>query len=382
MKVPEISSAQVADVVDGVRDDDGRALDAWARALWSVLLEPGDGAAGELIRAYGPVEALRVAAVSDSAAVVEARARWEPRWRPGAAESALDGARRAGARLVIPGDPAWPDRLDDLGPHAPVALWVRGSVDDARVVPAVAIVGARAATAYGEGVAADLSAELAAEGVVVVSGAAYGIDGTAHRAALGAGGRTVAVLAGGVDRAYPRGHESLLDRIAVSGAVWSETPCGSAPTKWRFLARNRLIAGLADAVVVVEAGWRSGSLNTAAHAATLGRSLGAVPGPITSAASAGCHRILREYGATCVTSAGDVREMLGLDAGGADVDGPRTDETTRVIDALSDRVAYSTEQVARRCGLAVDDVRAVLGLGELDGRVRRSDGAWLRVRRR
>ena len=234
---------------------------------------------------------------------------------------------------------------------------------------------------------ADLAAELGASGVTVVSGAAYGIDGAAHRAALSAGARTVAFLAGGVDRAYPRGHEGLLDRIASTGAVWSETPCGSSPTKWRFLSRNRLIAAMADVVVVVEAGWRSGSLNTAAHAATLGRELGAVPGPITSAASAGCHRILREYGGVCVTSAKDVLEMIGCAPDAEDPavhlrDQARTDDTTRVLDALSPRAARDADEIARRSGLSPAQVQTHLGLAALEGRaVRDDDDGWRAVRR-
>ena len=144
------------------------------------------------------------------------------------------------------------------------------------------------------------SAGLVDRGFTIVSGAAYGIDGMAHRAALASGGTTVAFLAGGVDRFYPLGHEALLGRIAEQGAVVAELPCGSAPTKWRFLQRNRLIAAATEATIVLEAGMRSGSLNTAGHAAALGRPLGAVPGPVTSPASAGCHRLLREYDAVCV----------------------------------------------------------------------------------
>ena len=241
----------------------------------------------------------------------------------------------------------------------------------------VALVGARAATAYGEHVSMELAAELSAEGVTVVSGAAYGIDGAAHRAALGAGGATVALMAGGVDRPYPAGHMQLLDRIARSGAVVSEVPCGTTATKWRFLSRNRLIAALSDATVVVEAGWRSGSINTAHHAAALGRPLGAVPGPTTSAASAGCHRLLREADAVCITSARDVRELMGLADDGAlfSAEG-YTDDSVRVLDALSSRVARSVIDIARRSGLAVEDVAAVLGVLELDGRAVRHAEGW------
>lgn len=381
--LPDLSDGAAAAMLAGVRGGD-RAGDALARAIWSVVTEPGDGAAGEVIAALGPVEALRVAATPADDAIAEARARWLPRLRPDAVESAIDGARRAGARLMIPGDAEWPSPLDDLGIHAPVALWARSSSAGTAKAPTVAIVGARAATAYGEGVAADLAAELAADGIVVVSGAAYGIDGAAHRAALSVGGRTIAFLAGGVDRAYPRGHDGLLARIAGSGAVWSETPCGTAPTKWRFLTRNRLIAALADVVVVVEAGWRSGSLNTAAHAASLGRALGAVPGPVTSAASVGCHRILREYSGVCITSAADVRELLGM--GGADaagVDRSRTDDATRVLDALSPRVPRTAGEVARRSGMSEREAEVLLGFAELEGVVERDDeGTWRRGRGR
>ena len=132
----------------------------------------------------------------------------------------------------------------------------------------------------------------------------------AHRSALAVGGTTMAFLAGGVDRFYPSGHDALLGRIIETGLVLAEAPCGYAPTKWRFLLRNRLIAASAQATVVMEAGWRSGSLNTANHAATLGRPLGVVPGPVTSASSAGCHRLLREYDAVCVTTASEMMELL------------------------------------------------------------------------
>ena len=368
--------------LQGLRSTDGAADEAYARAVWSVLVEPGDGAAGELIAAHGAAGALHVATSAQDEEVRVARARWLPRLRPEAIDAVLDAARRASASLIVPGDDQWPERLDDLGVHAPVALWRRGGGGTSDR-PTVALVGARASTAYGEGVAADLAADLSASGAVIVSGAAYGIDGAAHRAALSTGGMTVAFLAGGVDRAYPRGHESLLARIASTGAVWSETPCGAAPTKWRFLARNRLIAAMADAVVVVEAGWRSGSLNTAAHAASLGRALGAVPGPVTSAASAGCHRILRDYGGVCVTSAADVLEMLGRGAREPERLTDRTDDTTRVCDALSPRSARSTAEVARRSGLSVAETEAVLGFAELEGRARRDDdGLWMAMHSR
>lgn len=359
-------------------------IDTYARLCWSVLSEPGDGSAGDLISRFGAAGALQIALSDADDEWAAARARWKPREDAGAVGRSLDAGRRSGATLLVPSDSRWPGRLDDLGAHAPHVLWLRGDPAPLRDAPTVAIVGARAATPYGEAVAAELAAELAASGVVVVSGAAYGIDGAAHRAALSADGRTVAFLAGGVDRAYPRGHEGLLSSIATTGAVVSETPCGAAPTKWRFLSRNRLIAGLADVVVVVEAGHRSGSLNTAAHGAQLGRALGAVPGPVTSAASAGSHRVLREFDGVCITSAADVRELLGHHAlvGESAKNDARTDESTRLFDALSSRTGRETDEVARRAGFSSTEAQALLGLAELEGRAARDgEGRWRAVRR-
>lgn len=363
---------------------DADPIEVAARAAWSVLVEPGDGVAGALIAACGPAEALRLA-LSDTAllpvqgdprAMAEARRRWLPRARPAAIVDALHGCRDVGGRMLLPGDPEWPSAVDDLGAYAPVVLWTRGDPAVLADAVAVAIVGARAATAYGESVAAEIAGDLAASGAVVVSGGAYGIDGAAHRAALGAGGTTVAFLAGGVDRAYPIGHQQLFDRIRTGGAVISEVPCGGAPTKWRFLQRNRLIAAAGHATVVVEAGWRSGSLNTAGHAASLGRPLGAVPGPVTSAASAGCHRLLREYDAVCVTNAAEVRELWGEVPDDAASVVPPDPDRGRLLDALSGRVAVDAAELARRSGLSLDRVRALLGTLSLDGTVEQTERGW------
>lgn len=368
--------------------------DAVARAAWSVVAEPGDAVAGALIGALGAADALALAlgevpagslatALGDDVgasrrALAEARARWRPRATPRAVSDALRGAHDVGAALLLPGDDHWPARVDDLGVHAPSALWVRGRTDLLVTGPRASIVGARASSGYGEHVAAEIAGDLAASGTVIVSGGAYGIDGAAHRAALGVEGATIAFLAGGVDRAYPAGHQQLLRRIADEGAVISEPPCGAAPTRWRFLARNRLIAALGDATVVIEAGWRSGSLNTAGHAAALGRPLGAVPGPVTSASSAGCHRLLREYDAICVTSAEEVRELWGA-AGPASGDHGSTDpERMRLLDAMGTRAGMSETELARRSGLSAERVRALLGLLELEGEVSRDSAGWRR----
>ncbi|WP_313355687.1 DNA-processing protein DprA [Microbacterium sp.] len=359
-----------------------------ARVAWSVLVEPGDGVAGALLQSLGAVEALRIVfgesslmppGVAAPRAFAEATARWRPRASTRAVRDALVSAHSVGARLLLPGDELWPDGLDDLDVHQPVLLWARGDADVLGAQTAAAIVGARAATGYGENVAAELAGDLATGGTLVVSGGAYGIDGAAHRAALGVGGSTAAFLAGGVDRAYPIGHQQLFDRIRQAGVVLSEVPCGTAPTKWRFLARNRLIAASSLATVVVEAGWRSGTLNTAGHASSLARPLGAVPGPITSAASAGCHRLLREYDAVCVTSAQEVRELWGETAATAAPSAAPEHDRTRLFDAMSTRSARETADIARRSGLSIERVRSLLGLVALDGLVAQRDDGWVRL---
>ena len=313
---------------DGVGADADAAL--FARVVWARLVEPGDAIAGSLVSALGAVGALglllsgaaasqaRDAAIAEGGvelereAVAQAFARWQLRLDRAASLGDLDRAIAAGIRLVAPGSAHWPSALDDLGAHAPLLLWVRGEVT-ALSAFSVAVVGARACTGYGAGVTAELTEALCSAGAVIVSGAAYGIDAVAHRTALALGSPTIAVLAGGADRVYPSSHGPLLASITEAGAVCSEMVPGAAPTRWRFLQRNRTIAALASATLVTEAGVRSGSLNTAGHAAALGRPLGAVPGPVTSSASAGCHRLIRDYDAALVTSGADAREFAGLD---------------------------------------------------------------------
>ena len=286
-----------------------------ARATWSIITEPGDGHAGALIQQLGHIAALDAlkGKLADLDAIApglsEQAQRWMPRLRPAAIATALRTADQHGIRMV---DPATVPGLSDLGPHAPHALWVRGDIAALGAERRLAIAGARAATSYGESVSADITGDVVAADVTVHSGGAYGIDGSAHRAALMSGGATIAWLAGGVDRMYPIGHTQLADRIAstAGSALVSEVAPGSSPTRWRFLSRNRLLAAATQATVIVEAGWRSGSLNTAGHAASLGRPLGAVPGSVASATSAGCHRLLREYNARAITTGAEALELI------------------------------------------------------------------------
>ena len=248
----------------------------------------------------------------------------------------LEQAAARGIRFVIPSDDEWPHQLDDLAHSPPVqtmggpplGLWVRGPLRLNEIGGAVSVVGSRAATTYGETVAREIGAGLARAGRCVVSGAAFGIDQAAHRGALALDGASVAVLACGVDRAYPAAHRDLLEHLAAVGAVVSELPPGCAPLRMRFLARNRIIAALTRGTVLVEAAIRSGALNTASWATSLSRPLMGVPGPVTSAQSQGVHLRVTEGAAVLVTGPGDVLEVVG-DAGQHLQEPPRAAEHPR-----------------------------------------------------
>ncbi|HVV23436.1 MAG TPA: DNA-processing protein DprA [Pseudonocardiaceae bacterium] len=367
-----------------------------ARAYLLRVAEPPAPNLSRFVTEHGAVQAADL--IRSGAApprILEETAARRATWRP---EQDLERATAAGARLLVPEDPQWPawpfvplDVAQARGvPWAgpPLALWVRGTASLAGLTDrAVAVVGARAATPYGEAVATELAYELALAGTTIVSGAAYGIDGAAHRGALLARGPTVAVLACGVDKYYPTGHTRLLDQVAEQGLVISEYPPGTEPAKHRFLVRNRLIAALAAGVVVVEAGRRSGTRNTAATAAALGRLVMAVPGPVSSAMSVGCHDLLRTTDTCLVTSATDVAEAVGrigvdLAPNPADDDTRETDgldeRSLRVHEALGWRTGMSAEQIAVRSGVPLDRVRAILPALELANLAERSETGWQR----
>jgi len=314
------------------------------------------------------------------------------RWRRLEPERILEQAHTAEARIVVPGDIDWPAQLDDLGPQRPWALWVRGSgLPAVGTNRSVAVVGARSCTAYGERTASEFAAHIAGAGHPVVSGGAYGIDAAAHRGALAAGGVTVAVLACGVDVAYPSAHTALFERIAELGAIVSEATPGAHPTKPAFLIRNRLIAALAYGTVVVEARLRSGSISTYAHARTLRRSLMAVPGPVDSAESAGAHVLLQDD-AQLVTSGVDVLRLI---APLGEVDAVEPWRLRTEWDALATLEQQVHEALPARGAVTVDmlleRVREPLAvpalLGALAGLAQRGlvaealDGRWRRIRR-
>ncbi|MEO7016254.1 MAG: DNA-processing protein DprA [Leifsonia sp.] len=282
--------------------------EAIARVAWATISEPGDTVAAVLVAEHGPIHSLALLLAGDASTSVDRAAltgRATDRYSPGAVATNINRSIRLGAHILTPEHPSWPARLNDLGDTAPFALWCLG---DPTVLPTadVCLTGARAATGYGETIAIELAAELTNAGRSVINGGAYGIDGASLRGALGTGGRPIAVLASGVDRQYPAGHTELLHTVAATGAVISQFVPGTAPTRSRFQERSRLLATLAARTVIVESGRRSGALAIATIAADLGRDVYAVPGPITSAASAGCHHLIREGIATLLTGIHDL----------------------------------------------------------------------------
>jgi DNA processing protein len=366
--------------------EDAPDTEALGRVFLARVIEPGDEAAGRWVREFGVGEVVRRLRAGEEALPGVSGQRWAGLVaRAGRAEPERDlaEARDAGVRFVAPGDGEWPGQLDDLGDARPLGLWVRGRASLRMwALRSVAVVGARACTEYGAHMAATLAAGLAERGWVVVSGGAYGVDGAAHRGALGAGGATVAVLACGVDRPYPRGHTQLITRIAEQGLVVGELPPGDHPTPSRFVLRNRVIAALTRGTVVVEAAHRSGSLVTARAAQRLGRHTIGVPGPATSGLSAGVHELLRQD-AVLVTDAADVVELVG-DMGelAPDRRGPVLPRdlldppARRVLAALPGPRAASVEEIARGALTTQDD--AIARLYELRslGYVERHGDGW------
>jgi DNA processing protein len=397
--------------------------EAYARAALTCLVEPADRWLGQLLRLHGAevtLDAIKSGRLPQTAPAASGKSRLSlrsamERWRTRLPEllspEQVTAFREAGIRLVCPGDPEWPGQLADLGDEQPYALWLRGNADlRFNCLRSVAIVGSRAATAYGSYVAAEFAASLAARGLAVVSGGAFGVDAAAHRGALGADGVTVAVLACGVDLPYPAAHAELFDAIASQGVIASEWPPGRHVTRLRFLVRNRVIAALAPGTLVVEAGQRSGAVNTARHARDLNRRLMAVPGPVTSDLSAGCHQIIRDWQGALVTTAAEVAELLSPvtalppdGPGTADAPGPGQQaqgteppphgqappvlprdlldlDCATVLDAMPRRGGMGTVRVAQRAGVAPVTAAGCLGKLATAGFVERCDDGW-RLRR-
>ncbi|OKL50125.1 DNA-processing protein DprA [Boudabousia marimammalium] len=379
-----------------------------ARMIWSSILEPPDRVAYRLISAYGAAAALGVCARSldsrDQQSLLakklelpadnlrNAMERWKPRAAACQLQRMEDGAARHEIRFLCPRDPSWPQQLSDLGEDAPIGLWLRGKIPQGMPV---SIVGARIASNYGETVARDFAYELNSAGSVIVSGGAFGIDACAHQGALAANGNTVAFMAGGLDRLYPADLFELHQRIISTGAVVSEFPPGARPARWRFLSRNRLIAGYSATTIVIEANIRSGALNTARTALKIGRPVGAVPGPIHSQLSSGTNQLIRD-GASLVSRSEHIVDLMAQSAqtllpysllqtdviAGVDTAeaGEMTASQRRVYDALPPHGAGITpERISVATGLAPYEALGLLGQLELCGRVKQTGAQWSRL---
>jgi DNA processing protein len=387
-------------IVGGARPVVDRDEDRAARVALTWLAEPGNRVVWTMVEQAGapatldrllegdiPDSPLRAAVISRSA-VGDARR---------IAEAALRRAERLGARIVVPADPDWPTTVDRLATlnleepgrvnqnvRPPLCLWARGPWPLAGALDrSVAVVGARAATSYGVHVTTEIAYGLAERDWTVVSGGAFGIDAAAHRAALAADGRTVAVLACGVDRPYPAGNAALFERIAETGLLLSEWPPGSEPLRHRFLIRNRVIAAATVGTVVVEAAVRSGAGQTMSRVMAMHRSAMVVPGPVTSAMSAGCHEMLRTFPAARLVTGlahvleevGRIGEYLPEPPRGPEHPRDRLDgESALVLEAVPRRGTAGPEQLAAKAGLDLRTVLRRLTLLETTGLVVRRDG--------
>ncbi|MEV8512968.1 DNA-processing protein DprA [Dactylosporangium sp. NPDC051484] len=365
-----------------------------ARMALGMLVEPGSRELGMLVRAVGAQEALaRVVGgytiTAGLAGAVQARLRSagvDGSANPGERLAAQMGelAERLGARIVTAADEEWPVALDELvrasregnmlrrDTDPPMCVWLRGPLRLAdSLARSVAVVGARAITGYGGYVASEFGFGLAERGWTVVSGGALGVDVTAHRGALATGGQTVAVLACGIDRAYPAANAAVLEQIGAQGLLLTEWPPGTQPHKTRFLTRNRVIAAATKGTVVVEAGSRSGARNTLGYARLLHRSAMVVPGPINSAMSVGCHIELRQPGTVLVTRVEEIIEEVGsVGELAAPIQGAGRPEDVldplqaRILDAVRPRRATSAERIAAVAGVSGRDARRNLPLLE------------------
>ncbi len=367
------------------------------RLAWVYLSRVVEGpcaALSALIGSVGVVEAAR--AVRECALPEVLRGATELRRGIDRAERDLAHIERLGGRVVTPDDAEWPawrvlglgqlDPAQDADAAVPLVLWVRGRRSLLETTEqAIAVVGARCSTGYGNHVTGEIAGELAARGWTIVSGAAFGIDGMAHRAALAVGGMTIAVLGCGPDKPYPVQHDQLLAEIVDAGLVVTEYPPGTSARKHHFLARNRLIAAFADGVVVVEAGMRSGARNTVKWCRRLGRPAMAVPGPVTSAASVGCHRMIREGEAFIVTRAEDILDEAGplrLSLPNTVPPNPEDNlsgEEALVFAALPTTGSRLPRGLAADTGLPLPAVRATLSALEIAGLVACDANGWYRT---
>jgi DNA processing protein len=400
-----ITQSELLESIDSLQlvDSGEQAEEFFAAISWSFICEPGDAFAGFLISAFGQARALSLELAQTSPeryknllaeqgisgeerfgrfekAALDARERWSPRLNLARVKAGCNAMAEKQAWFVSTDHQDWPVGFQDLEQHAPRGLWGMGDSSMLRSLGrSLAFVGSRISSTYGESACETLITPLVERGYSIVSGGAYGIDATSHRAALAAGGSTVAMMAGGLDRLYPSGNSDLFALLRDRGALLSEMPPGAEPTKWRFLQRNRLIAAMGLATVVVEANPRSGAVSTANRAIDLNRPVGAVPGPINTAGADGCHQLIRNAKATLVTSADDVVELLGgtafeVELGAAGLGALET----RVYDVIGFQGA-DLRSICAEAGLTHSEAQIGLASLSLLGFISESSAGWHRV---
>ena len=368
-----------------------------AAATWSLLCEPGDSVAGMLRRILGVEESLfeirRAKSAKDILPLLhedffrapqfistleDSLECWQRRLVTVNVDRAIETLKSLDGFLLSSDSPLWPRGLVDLGDSAPSVLWMLGNQNVFETSSTISVVGSRVASSYGLEVTRDLVSAAVRNGFVTISGGALGIDACAHKSALLAGGRTIAVMAGGLDRLYPPRNLDLFEEIKVTGAVISEMPPGTAPARWRFLQRNRLIAAIGQATVVVEAGFKSGSINTAGHANELDRPVGAVPGPINSTRSAGCHRLIKERRAELICTPEDLEELLGVRNQSLTTNTGLSGSQTRVLDSFG-YFEQGTERVAAISGMTLSEAGFALESLARLGLVIPTSSGWVKT---
>jgi len=380
-------------------------LELFSAVTWSILTEPGDQFSGFIRRTLGSSTALALlvrgasrsewfGTLAESGCRDEATelfgnldetlsdslSRWLPRLSKSSVTNCLDVAARIGVKLIDEQHEHWPLQLNDLQFSTPSVLWLRGKSETLLSTPrSWAVVGCRTPTSYGFDVTTSLVQGLAEHDFAIVSGGAFGIDAIAHRAALVVETPTVAVMAGGIDRLYPRSNEPLLQQIISEGAVLSEVAISTAPTKWRFLQRNRVIAALSAGTVVVEAGIRSGAINTANHAILLGRPIGAVPGSVLSAKSQGTNKLIADSKADLVSGSKDLVDIyFGGMPEAERSEGSLSPLETRALDAIGFG-DVSREQICTAAGLTTGEANLALQQLLMKGAVFQRDGSFARA---
>ena len=395
-----IPEAKIHTLMSNLGHEKGDGRLAFAHIVWSCLTEPGDQSAALFSETLTPVRALELLAsgiqanevlsqmphlerafsdrfVDSGRTLAEAFERWRPRLDLDEIARMSLRHLQLGGQVLTPLDDFWPDSLKDLGLAAPFALWGHGRRDLLSTLgKSVSVVGSRVPSGYGEMVTSDFVSEFVANGLAILSGGAFGIDSIAHRSTLALGGTTVAILAGGSDRFYPTGNRAMLEQIRANGLIVTEMPPGAMPTKWRFLQRNRLVAAMSAGTVIVEAGWRSGSINTANHAESIGRPVFAVPGSVASPSSSGCHRLIREGRASLVASGQDVLQDLGFETSISALGALELTPTEkRAMDALTRRPRQFAE-ICREAGLTAQEAQSALGSLLLQGLATQDSDGW------